>query len=37
MLEKSKFGIGISSGCQLLQYGIGILASGSSPVPLVTD
>ncbi len=30
-------GTGISSGNQLLQSGIGIPASGFSPVPLVTD
>ena len=30
-------GIGISSGSQLTQSGIGIPASGFSPVPLVTD
>jgi hypothetical protein len=34
---KSWFGIGISSGSQLLQSDIGIPASGFSPVPLVTD
>jgi hypothetical protein len=37
MLEKSYSGIGISSGSRLLQSGIGIPASGFSPVPLVTD
>jgi hypothetical protein len=34
---KSQSAIGISSGSQLLQYGMGIPASGFSPVPLVTD
>jgi hypothetical protein len=34
---KSYSGIGISSGSQLLQSGMGIPASGFSPVPLVTD
>ncbi len=37
MPEKSQPGIGISSGSQLLQSGIGIPAPGFSPVPLVTD
>jgi hypothetical protein len=37
MPEKSLSDIGISSGSQLLQSGIGIPASGFSPVPLVTD
>jgi hypothetical protein len=35
--EKSKSGIGISSGSQLPQSAIGIPVSGFSPVPLVTD
>jgi hypothetical protein len=35
MPEKSNSGIGISSDNQLLQSGIGIPASGFSPVPLV--
>jgi len=37
MLEKLFSGISISSGSPLLQSGIGILASGFHPVPLVTD
>jgi hypothetical protein len=37
MPEKNKYGIGISSGSQLAQSGIGIPASRFSPVPLVTD
>jgi hypothetical protein len=37
MPEKSKSGIGISSGSQLPQSGIDIPASGFSPVPLITD
>ncbi len=37
MPEKCWFGIGISSGSQLPHSGIGILASGFSPVPLVTE
>ncbi len=37
MPEKKLVHIGISSGSQLLQSGIGIPASGFSPVPLVTD
>jgi hypothetical protein len=37
MPEKSKSGIGISSGSQLPQSGIGIPASGVSPVALVTE
>jgi hypothetical protein len=37
MPEKSSSGIGFSSGGQLPQSGIGIPASGFSPVPLVTD
>jgi hypothetical protein len=37
MSEKSQSGISISTGIQLLQTGIGIPASGVSPVPLVTD
>jgi hypothetical protein len=35
--QKNLSGIGISSGSQLLQSGIGIPASGFSPIPLVTD
>jgi hypothetical protein len=35
--EKSLSGIGISSGSMLPQSGIGIPASGFSPVQLVTD
>jgi hypothetical protein len=35
--EKSKSGIGISSGSQLPKSGIGIPASGFNPVPLVMD
>jgi hypothetical protein len=37
MPEKSYSSIGISSGSQLLQSGIGIPASGVSPVPLLTE
>jgi hypothetical protein len=37
MPEKTWSGIGISSGSQLLQSGIGIPASGFSPVPLGTE
>jgi hypothetical protein len=37
MPEKSYSGIGISSGSQLFQSGIDILASGFSPIPLVMD
>jgi hypothetical protein len=37
MREKSRSGIGISSGSQLSQSGIGIPASGFNPVPLLTD
>ncbi len=37
MLEKSQPGIGISSGSQMLQSGIGIQASWFSPVPLARD
>jgi hypothetical protein len=37
MSEKGSSGIGISSGSQLLQSGIGIPASGFSPLPLVKD
>ncbi len=37
MPEKNQSGIGISSGSQLPQSGIGIPASGFRPVPLVTD
>jgi hypothetical protein len=35
--KKSYSGIGISSVSQRLQSGIGIPASGFSPVPVVTD
>jgi hypothetical protein len=37
MPEKLLYGISISSGSQLLQSSMGILESGFSPVPLVTD
>jgi hypothetical protein len=37
MPEKGYSSIGISSGSQLLQSGIGIPALGIKPVPLVRD
>jgi hypothetical protein len=37
MPEKGYSDIGISSGSQLPQSGIGIPASGFNPVPLFTD